>query len=429
MSRRLYRQKLAVLLLYAMLASVAVPPQFAAAPQSPSGKQSTADFLGSIEQDIARKNKPSEKTVDQLQQLLEREPYNARAHLVLGASLQSLGLPGQALDQFKIALKLSPNDPEALLHVAEMSIKLGHEDDVRQMIELGHEHFPADDRVQMLYATDLLEQGKIAHNRDLVKKSIKVLHALYAKNPNMPELNGRIAECLLNLNKPPEAVAFGCRELRQNPASHEANMVVGIALVSLMRPSQAVGFLADAFRMSPLDLKVSETLAKCAAWSGRYELALAPALTNIALTVEPHGDNPYMRRLLTDCIRHSPKTTVESTDKEFEQLDQARHNAGYQFVIGEALDECGYHELARAHYERAIKLEPSYPEPLFRLAQYYELQAHDYDKALEYYKKTQATSPSFNRVGDYIARLEDRLPARHFDLAWLLKDWLQSPHQ
>src|SRR5581483_317072 len=109
--------------------------------------------------------------------------------------------------------------------------------------------------------------------------------------------------------------------------------------------------------------RLSETLANCAVWAGRYEIALPPILTNLALTMQPQGDNVTLRNLLKETIEHLPRQDVQFTISDFAaNSNQVKENAGYNCLVGEVLEQTGYHDLARQHFERATSLDKEYTQ-------------------------------------------------------------------
>ncbi len=70
--------------------------------------------------------------------------------------------------------------------------------------------------------------------------------------------------------------------------------------------------------------------------------------------------------------------------KNFQKAYDGEANLHYQWA--HCLDDLGEDEDALTHYNRALEINPSHPDTLFRLAYDFDLSGED-EKALEYYKK------------------------------------------
>ena len=73
--------------------------------------------------------------------------------------------------------------------------------------------------------------------------------------------------------------------------------------------------------------------------------------------------------------------------KSIEKLSKAYDGeASLHYQWANCLDDLGEYEDALAHYNRALEINPSHPDTLFRLAYDFDLSGED-EKALEYYEK------------------------------------------
>ncbi len=73
--------------------------------------------------------------------------------------------------------------------------------------------------------------------------------------------------------------------------------------------------------------------------------------------------------------------------KSIEKLSKAYDGeASLHYQWANCLDDLGEYEDALAHYNRALEINPSHPDTLFRLAYDFDLNGED-EKALEYYEK------------------------------------------
>jgi DNA-directed RNA polymerase subunit alpha len=78
---------------------------------------------------------------------------------------------------------------------------------------------------------------------------------------------------------------------------------------------------------------------------------------------------------------------LQSALKSIEKLSKSYDNeANLHYQWAHCLDDLGEDEDALTHYNRALEINPSHPDTLFRLAYDFDLSGED-EKALEYYEK------------------------------------------
>jgi len=94
----------------------------------------------------------------------------------------------------------------------------------------------------------------------------------------------------------------------------------------------------------------------------------------------------------------------------------------YHFALGDVLDRNGYNRLAMREYQTGLALKPDFGRAWYRLGLDYESIDHNYQAALECYKKASISLPGEKLIALQESRLEDRLANRKDDLAWQLKD-------
>ncbi len=78
--------------------------------------------LGRIEQEILHKNL-SKASLAQLTSIVTAYPNSSHAHILLGNCCDSMGLPEQAMEQYKLAFKCGPNNIDSCLELVKAQVR------------------------------------------------------------------------------------------------------------------------------------------------------------------------------------------------------------------------------------------------------------------------------------------------------------------
>jgi tetratricopeptide (TPR) repeat protein len=381
--------------------------------------------LERVQAALDKGNKPSQKDFDDLGAILQQEPENARVHLVAGMAFESMGLAEQAIEQYNLAVKLSPDDPKPMVDLLKSRIRFGEGESATHLIELAHNKFPNDPDVNFIVGWDALKQGKLAI-------AYRALGKAMAAKPDIPWLNVTYGELMLQERNYEEAWKYAAKELARDPAHPpaKAQMVAGLSLAHMKRREDAIKYLGPACIATPKDTRLSSQLARLSVWCGRYTDAIDPCLLYFAVSAKPFVEDSEMRALLLDCFRHSSKEeALKRIDDINKNFTPAWTNAAYHNLVGELEAQMGWHDVAIESFKTAVKLDPGLGIAQFNLGKDYEQYEHDYENALACYRKAeQLRLPEKTPVVDYATRLEERLTVRKGDLSWHLRDLLSQPH-
>jgi len=394
------------------------------AESSPSTAQQPQDvdaLLKGIQDAVAEQKRPSDQTLKQIEAILEKDPNNYRAHLVLGVCYDSLGLPMQAIDQYETAMKLKPNEPQALIELIRARAKIGGRGEAKTLLRLAKERFPDNLDVIALMGQEYLKEGQITAATgafEEVVDSKKPIYGAYAG----------LAEIRLGQSRFDEAYRLGAQEVAFHPDNSKGYLTEGMALYLLKKYSQAIDPLRVALGADQRNTQLAVVVARCCYWSGRYQVGFEPAVLAAALTAQIGFEDPQgMRAILIDTMRHCPKSMIRKwvTDNS-PKYERTLHNAAFHALLGDALDNIGMHDLALQQFQVAVNLAPSYAFANFKLGQMLEFYKCDYAQALVHYKKAHSSNPNDAEMMDYTERLENRLAERNGDLAWRLKDMFRG---
>jgi tetratricopeptide (TPR) repeat protein len=421
-----------------------------------------------VEQKLKAGRNPTQADFDQLSQVVARDPNNFQAHLALGMCLDAMRLPTQAIDQYKAAIKLAPDDPKPLAALIRALAAAGQTQSLPGLMDMSVTRFPHDPLLLFLAGVDALQSNQIARAQTFLQNAYKISRT---ENRTIPGLKACYAETLLYMGSgkaksknPAEsryyfnlAASLAAQELREqrdryyrsykfgpqgaenrkkmeeaferDPRVSKANMVLGIACIKMHPPhySEAADPLLKAARQMPTRTELNFEAAEAAVWVGRYSEAIDPAICCLAFSTNRFGRDERVMDLLVDCFKHSSKPEAKA---QLLAMQKRLINAsGYvRNALGEALEEAGWHEEALAEFQAASLASPEFGEAVFNLAKEHELYLHDYTGALLLYRKAgQMGLPMGMSASDRVLRLEGRLAlGQKQDIAWHLKDLLSG---
>ena len=88
---------------------------------------SNGEILTRILKDNETKH-PTDTTIAQIQAILDKDPKNYYARLVMGNTLDRVGLPMQAIEQYQLAVQYGPNSSKAIIVLVKAQISVGQKD-------------------------------------------------------------------------------------------------------------------------------------------------------------------------------------------------------------------------------------------------------------------------------------------------------------
>lgn len=382
--------------------------------------QKANETIADIKTDLARHIPITEKTVQSIQNIIEADPNNREAHFVLANCYDQLGLPDLATEQYAEAVKLSPNDPHALVEYVKALIKNGDTKSAMQLLDAADKRFPKDPEVSFWYANSLATAGKFD---DAVRRYKFAL----ARNPNILGIHSAFGETLLDRGRYGDAVREADADLRIDKNFPLAHKVRGIALCGLGRFQEAIPDLQFAYKIWPMKTDLTHKYVAACVWNQDYRQALDPAIMLIAQTSSLDANNMREKQYLREIIRHLPEAVVKQRINELGPgIDSTYRNPAFHFALGDVLDAVGKPELAIDQYQAGIAMMPTFARGIFRLGKDLEQARHEYEQALFCYRKAHELAPSDKEINMHLVRLQQRLRDRQADIAWRLKDWLSG---
>ncbi len=178
-------------------------------------------------------DKQPDAAAEILEDLVREEPELADAWSLLGNVNLKRGRKRQALDSFRRALSLKPDNNFLMLNIVKTLAGSGEVDAAAEENLRFLKSFPDDPA--------LLEQlGYIRLLQDRTDEALKILNRALALDPTAPQLANLIAEALIRKGDHAAAEEILQRGLRENPRTRNSHYLLAQVQEALARPDQAV---------------------------------------------------------------------------------------------------------------------------------------------------------------------------------------------
>jgi Putative Zn-dependent protease, contains TPR repeats len=361
----------------------------------------------------------SSATVNKLQQLVAANPNDSEAHMTLGLVLDRMGLPDPAQEQFFLAVKYGANNQDAVVALCKGEISAGRTDVAMGILNAGLKRFPQN--AEMLYMV-----GDFLFDHDRYAEAAQVLDQAFRLDQNVKGLPTALGRIYLRGN-PARAAALAAMDLAKDPAYEPAIRLRGIAYKDSGKYEKAVADLQPAFDRAKDVVPISDALADCYTWLGRYKEALRPSIYMVAFSAPYDIENVPAVDKLARVMSRVPKSYIEEViATESPEIDRKAHKAEFHYNLGRALDQVGMYQAAMNEYKQAVKMRPEYVRAYYRLGRDQEMFEKNYPEALESYAKAHNLRSWDGEIDLAYNRLSERLANRNKDLSWQIKDWLSK---
>ncbi len=364
--------------------------------------------------------KITEKSMNELQEVVQAEPTNADAHLLMGLVLDQVGLLEPAAEQFQLSIKYGTRSPEELVALCKRQISMGRVGPAIAILDQGMVKFP--NNAEMMYII-----GKYLMTVKKQNEARALLDRAYQIDPKIPGLATALSQVSFAFS-PGHSRFLADEELKRAPQNEEAHYMRGLANMKIGNFPQAKEDLEFVFAKSPGHPVITESLAEVYYWLGEYDKAVAPAMFLTAMTshsdVERAGSVSQLVEVFRKVDRDKLPSIVAAVQKEIEAKKFS--NAAFYYNIGKAFDQVDMPNSAMAEYRKAIAVDPNNARAYYRLGLDHVLHLRDYALALESYRTANNLRPGDHELTVAYMRLEDRFSNRKGDVAWKLKDWLHN---
>lgn len=365
--------------------------------------------------------KDTAKALDQLQELLKKDPNNVEAHMTCGKVLQLLGYEDLADDQYKIVDRLDPTKPNSVLDLFHSKLENEGPIAAGEYIRYVEKRFPHD-------ASVLLMQGIIERMHGREEHAEFYYREAMLQHPDMPGLASALASLRLSQGRFVEALDLANRDLKLNKDHPAANLAKGEALLAMGRPDAAIPCIRIALKYPKNDKRaIASLLSRACMSNGQFSDAIEPTLIELASTSVK--DKPAVerikKRLLVILHRAKPVELLNSMLVLLPDIRDREDAATVYFALGDVLDRANFPGEAEIAFIRGLKLRPNSARPYLRVGIIKE-EGADYIGAFQCYMLAYQIDQNDREIAARLLRLYMRSTKQKRDLAWLLKDLLHG---
>lgn len=326
-------------------------------------------------------------------------PFSASARNNFGAILVRLGRPQLAAAQFEASLKLDPDQPNALVNLAQIRFASGGPEDLRAsraLFERAMRVAPDAEiaRALVVISLRLGEKEKAAAGyRDYAGRVSAARPASTAPRPSAAApaasaaSRAELGEALLEAGVFAEATEELNAALSLDPSNAEAVTALGRAYLK-RGDVRAAGRTLEAAVARGLDpAPVYAALADVYEAGGYVEHAI-PAM-RLAIARDPHNE---LYRLRYGMLLNDTKAPAAAVIRLREALSEFPDSSRLWLALGIAQQSDGKNEDAQASFERALELDPRSAPALAYLGSAYA-ERGQYKEAASFYERAVAADP------------------------------------
>ena len=183
-----------------------------------------------------------------------------------------------ALQEWRKAVDLDPEDGKARYHLAFALDKVGQSDEAIVQYQKAVEYDPNNAAAYSSLAVDLTREGKLEAGIDAYEKSLEI-------EPKNALAESNLAAALIEAGRTDEAVGHIQKALALDPEFADAHNLLGIVLARAQRLDEAVSHLEKAVALSPDSLEYRFNLGRVLA--ARH--SFAEAIPHFEKAVELSG--------------------------------------------------------------------------------------------------------------------------------------------
>ena len=393
-----------------------------------SSTDSTSFFLGvnpvdKIQKDLNR-TKDAAAALKALEDLLAKEPNNVSAHMLLGKVLTYLGYEKLADEQFQIADKLDPSQPDSVLSLFRSRLQTYGPKAAYEYLRYVQNRFPNDPSV-------LIMQGLLERMKGNNVKAEYFYRLAIKNNQNTPGLSTALASLRLAQRRYKKAIEFADADLKTNKDHAVANLAKGQALLLDGHADRAIPFLSRALKSTNTnDSFIADLLSRAYISNGQYSEALEPTLLMLVYSdLKDAEATKNVKRRLQMILKKDPfarsevLNVMEIVQKRISNPDKSAYA---YLALGDILDLVGAKKEALVAFTRGLENKPGVGRAYLRIGIIKEEEG-DSRSASQYYEMAYRYSPKDRETAARLYRIANRSNAKlKLDLAFQLKKRLRA---
>ncbi|HEV2523352.1 MAG TPA: tetratricopeptide repeat protein [Candidatus Acidoferrales bacterium] len=309
---------------------------------------------------------------------VQRFPNDVQVHANYALALMNCGQIEDAIDEFSIALKLSPRHFMSLANMARIRSLQGHFDEAEAIYEQLSSDYPKELSPLVNLSYIFLRTGRLERATLTLKRAIEIdSEAIFPRY--------LMAVSMLMLRKPHEAIShlrFAARSEVRSPAIYQA---LGVAYVMAGDPKGAVRSFKTALTLAPDMKDAVHALANVLFQSGHID----GVIELLTVYAEKRPNDIRARESLSEAYfqqKRFPAARLQLTTAlgqvNGDGDSDKRQRAKLLNNIGVCFDRQGDSENAMQRFERSIAVHPAFdPLPYHNLARFY-LHHHRFTQAM-----------------------------------------------
>lgn len=383
-----------------------------------AGGEPTVDQeLKEIDQKIDS-GRVSKDMVARVQVLIGKQPKSAAGHYTAGRLLAYYGYNDLAEQEFALADQLDPARAKAVLELFDLRVQKEDFIGAYRLLQFIAKRFPDEPSLMMMQGIFLEREGQLAQAERVYEKAL-------ANPKKVVGVATALAGVRLRQGKSLEALRLANIDLERSPNHFNANIIKGEALLALDRPGPATVCLEKARLVKPKHSDLPKILALAHYRNKDYQKALPYALLIMA-TKTKSNELADAKLFCAKLINQLPPATTQICIRGTEgSLIDDIYRSRLHLAVGDVFDRMSRHTEAAEQFKEGVRYDPSNARGWYRLAVDEELFGM-YDLALIHFKRAHDLNPSDQEVSAACIRLALRVLNRQRDVAWRLKEWMNS---
>ena len=318
--------------------------------------------------------------VESLGMSIQLNPDYYKPHKVLGGLYAADGENKKALAEFRQAIHLQDDDPDIYLALGELLFKEKKESEAITIFKKAAQLFPQNFQAQVRLARWHFERGEAGRSLGFYEKAETL-------DPRSYEVQSRLGRLYADKNKTDKAAHAFQEAVRLNNQDDNSFYQLGRLLNAKKEYSEAQSALESAVRLNKKHAGAHMELGRALLAVGKGKEAVKKMQTAFAL--QPGSDSSYYLA--------KAQTAQNNFDRAARTLLRASKKDPQNHLLQFGLCDTYYYKkfftAALAHCEKALQLNPGYPDTLSRLAQLYARKNKNLDKGLGYVKKALENDP------------------------------------
>lgn len=367
--------------------------------------------------------KLTQESVNEVAELTQQFSGNYKLHLYYGLCLDEVGLPDEALAQFRQADQLGPRDPRGTVGILNHLLSRGDQQAANLLLDEALKRFPNTPEINYFMGKVLKDNGRYPEAEKVFLRAYRSGHKIFRLPTELGEL--------MEGKNPKLAVQLAEEDLAKHPNYYRALEVKGIGLMNMGAFTLAIEPFKNLFNQAPAYGRSAEYYLRCLFWSGNYKEALQPGFYYLAQQAqEVRGELPaeyvlikILRTFSADLAEKQLElfyTTISRSSKSIKEMVKP----AFHYYLASILERVPRPQMAIAEWQKYLASDPNSVEALYHLGMLLENHCHDYAGAYKLYAQAHGLAPHHSDIYKAYVRMEERLAHPGVDWAQSFRDWL-----